>query len=169
MTVYRVASIPSVSYGTMWIRYLIVVFVIVIIIIIIHIIILIVAIAIIIIIIIIILPSDSPWHHSLLPDDKLGWWHLRHREQAACAGCPRLLRVHRELQHRVHARCSGYQGCSAPITQVGLSEPRVCLLAGCLTSQQQASVSQGWICSNNLTCCHTEIEVAEQTFYLTQS
>ena len=42
-------------------------------------------------------------------------------------------------------------------------------LVGCLTSQQQASVSQGRICSNNVTCCHTEIDVADQTFYLTQS
>ena len=33
-----------------------------------------------------------------------------------------------------------------------------CLLAGCLTSQQQASVSQGRICSDNFTCCHTEID-----------
>ena len=40
---------------------------------------------------------------------------------------------------------------------------------GCLTSQQQASVSQGGICSDNFTCCHVEKEVAEQTFYLTQS
>ena len=44
-----------------------------------------------------------------------------------------------------------------------------CLLAGCLTSHQHASVSQGRICSDNLTCCHTEIEVADPTFYLTQS
>ena len=44
-----------------------------------------------------------------------------------------------------------------------------CFLAGCLTSQQQASVSQGRICSDNLTCCHTEIQVTDQTFYLTQS
>ena len=44
-----------------------------------------------------------------------------------------------------------------------------CLLVGCLTSQQQASVSQGRMCSDNFTCCHTEIEVADQTFYLTQS
>ena len=44
-----------------------------------------------------------------------------------------------------------------------------CLLVGCLTSQQQASVSQGRICSDNFTCCHTEIEVADQTFYVTQS
>ena len=45
----------------------------------------------------------------------------------------------------------------------------VCLFAGCLTSQQQASVSQGRICSDNFTCCHTEKEVADPTFYLTQS
>ena len=45
----------------------------------------------------------------------------------------------------------------------------VCLLVGCLTSQQQASVSLGRICSDNCTCCHTEIEVANRTFYLTQS
>ena len=45
-----------------------------------------------------------------------------------------------------------------------------CLLfVGCLTSQQHASVSQGRICSDNFTCCHTEIEVADQTFHLTQS
>ena len=43
-----------------------------------------------------------------------------------------------------------------------------CLLA-CLTSQQHASVSQGRISTNNFTCCHTETEVADQTFYLTQS
>ena len=45
----------------------------------------------------------------------------------------------------------------------------VCLFVCCLTSQQQASVSQGRICSDNFTCCHTEIEVADPTFYLTQS
>ena len=43
----------------------------------------------------------------------------------------------------------------------------VCLFVGCLTSQQQASVSRGRICEDNFTCCHTEIEVADQTFYLT--
>ena len=40
---------------------------------------------------------------------------------------------------------------------------------GCLTSQQHACASQGRVCSDNFTCCHTEIEVADQTFYLTQS
>ena len=42
-------------------------------------------------------------------------------------------------------------------------------LLACLTSKQQASVSQGRICSDNFTCCPTEIEDADQTFYLTQS
>ena len=45
----------------------------------------------------------------------------------------------------------------------------VCWLVGCLTSQQHASVSQGRICTDNFTCCHTEIEAADQTFHLTQS
>ena len=45
----------------------------------------------------------------------------------------------------------------------------VCLLVDCLTSQQHASVSQGRTCSDNFTCCHTEIEVADRTFCLTQS
>ena len=45
----------------------------------------------------------------------------------------------------------------------------VCLLVGCLTSQPHASVSQGRICTDNFTCCHTEIEAADQTFHLTQS
>ena len=40
---------------------------------------------------------------------------------------------------------------------------------GYLMSQQHASVSQGRICSDNFTCCHTEIELADQTFHLTQS
>ena len=46
---------------------------------------------------------------------------------------------------------------------------RSCLFVCCLTSQQHASVSQGRICSDNCTCCHTETEVADQTFHLTQS
>ena len=46
---------------------------------------------------------------------------------------------------------------------------KLLLFVGCLTSQQHASVSQGRICSDNYTCCHTEIEVADPTFYLTQS
>ena len=45
---------------------------------------------------------------------------------------------------------------------------RVGLLA-CLTTQQHASVSQGRICSDSCTCCHTEIDVADQTFHLALS
>ena len=43
------------------------------------------------------------------------------------------------------------------------------LFVGCLTSQQQASVSQGRICLDNFTCCHTETEIADQIFHLTPS
>ena len=48
------------------------------------------------------------------------------------------------------------------IAQRGLS-------VGCLMFQQHASVSQGRICSDNFTCCHTEIVVADPTLHLTQS
>ena len=54
-------------------------------------------------------------------------------------------------------------------TDVKYKQRGVCLLVGCLMSQQQASVSQGRICSDNFTCCHTKIQVADQTFYLIQS
>ena len=50
-----------------------------------------------------------------------------------------------------------------------MSELQSCLFVGCLLSQQQASVSQGRICSDSFTCCHIEIEVADQIFYLTRS
>ena len=56
-----------------------------------------------------------------------------------------------------------------PVGLVERHPPGVCWLVSCLTSQQHASVSQGQICTDNLTCCHTEIKVADQTFYLTQS
>ena len=38
-----------------------------------------------------------------------------------------------------------------------------CLLVGCLTCQQHASVSQGRICSDKFICCHTEIDVQVHT------
>ena len=46
---------------------------------------------------------------------------------------------------------------------------QVGLFVGCLASQQYASVSQGRIWTDSFTCCHTEIEVADRTFHLTQS
>ena len=45
----------------------------------------------------------------------------------------------------------------------------VVVVVGCLTSQQHASLSQGRISSDNCTCYHSEVEVADQTFQLTQS
>ena len=49
------------------------------------------------------------------------------------------------------------------------SKKDVCLLVGCLMSQPHASVSKGRICTDNSTCCHIEIEVTNQTYYLTHS
>ena len=42
------------------------------------------------------------------------------------------------------------------------------LVVGCLAFQQYTSVFEGRIFLDNYTCCHTETEVADQTFYLTQ-
>ena len=60
-----------------------------------------------------------------------------------------------------------------PADPVVRSSPWEGLFAGwllaCLTSQQHASGPQGRISTDNFTCCHTEIEAADQTFYLTQS
>ena len=53
---------------------------------------------------------------------------------------------------------------TCPHRQLGFG----CLVGG-LTSQQHAGVSQGRISSDSCTCCHTEIEVADQTFHPTQS
>ena len=36
-------------------------------------------------------------------------------------------------------------------------------------SQKHVSVSQGRICLDNCSCCRTEMEVADQSFCLTQS
>ena len=66
--------------------------------------------------------------------------------------------------------CGASHSGAVSRTKPVLLQNRVCLLfVGCITSQQHACVSQGRICSDKFTCCHTEIEVADQTFYLTQS
>ena len=39
----------------------------------------------------------------------------------------------------------------------------------CSMSQRHDSVSQGRVCSDNFSCCHTETEVADQTLLLTGS
>ena len=74
-------------------------------------------------------------------------------------------RTGHEQQNDAEVRTTSQHLFSSSVLERAL----VCLLVGCLTSQQQASVSQGRICSDNFTCCHTEIDVADQTFYLTQS
>ena len=41
-------------------------------------------------------------------------------------------------------------------------------LIGCLTSRHYTSVCTERIWSDDCTCCHTEVEAADQTCYLTQ-
>ena len=56
-----------------------------------------------------------------------------------------------------------------PFTTRDVYQLRLLLFVGCLSSQLHACVSQARICLDNCVCCHTEIEVADQTFYHTQS
>ena len=70
--------------------------------------------------------------------------------------------------------CHGDQGSSDVqwrLFSVRFGKIACLLFAGCLTSQLHVylSASQGRICPDNFTCCHTETEVADQTFHLTQS
>ena len=44
-----------------------------------------------------------------------------------------------------------------------------CWLLACLTSKQHATVSDGRVCLDNVTCYHTDIHATDETFYLTQS
>ena len=59
-----------------------------------------------------------------------------------------------------------------PVSPNSLRSTQWCtrmLFVGCLTSQQRASVFQGRSRLDKRTHCHTKREVADQTFYLTQS
>ena len=57
----------------------------------------------------------------------------------------------------------------APPKRLAISSRLVGCLLACLPSQEHTSVSQGQVREDNCTCCHTEIEAADQTFHLTQS
>ena len=84
--------------------------------------------------------------------------------------------MHNELQRRNRSgTCSSchtnfpFHFCLYRLSPTARTGRTGLLCVGCLTSQQHASVSQGRICSDKFTCCHTVIEVADQTFHLTQS
>ena len=68
------------------------------------------------------------------------------------------------LTSQQHASVSQGQICLTSQQHASVSQGQICL-----TSQQHASVSQGRICSDNCMCCHTEVEVADQSLYPTQS
>ena len=134
---------------------------------------------------------SSRWRRS----DRKGPYALRPVSQQSPQGCPRNSANICLVEHRSFSAVEGGTSaasflhssftpeCVACLRRVGgstgphpapTSHPWLLgtydwLVVCCLTSQQQASVSQGRICSDNCTCCHTEIEVADPTFYLTQS
>ena len=51
----------------------------------------------------------------------------------------------------------------------GWGDAEGCLLVGWLRNVPCLEVSQGRACIDKCTCCHTEVKVADHTFYLTQS
>ena len=104
--------------------------------------------------------------------------HLRVRRIAAChqvMSLPLVTFVSSVVCHHVSVKCHYCFASGVCVVQCQLDlrfcytkVERVCLLVACFTSQQHASVSRGRICLDNFACCHTEIEVADQTFHLTQ-
>ena len=77
--------------------------------------------------------------------------------------------TNKQTKPKKQEKKEGQGSTSMKVTKEQTQPGKNMLFVGCLTSQQHASVSQGRICSDNFTCCHTEIEAADQTFYLTQS
>ena len=123
---------------------------------------------------------DGRWMNQV-PMERVIWqgWTAELAESSA-NGCMMDLDIDTEKERSLERNTKklatwireGLQGstwCPGTSKANGTSLRFVCLLVGCLTPQQHASVSQGRICSDNFTCCHTEIEVADPTFYLTQS
>ena len=86
------------------------------------------------------------------------------RRRPRPAGCPIMLG---QSVQRTGACCMNgfYPGVASEYVVFPVV---ISLFAGCLTSQQRASVSQGRIHSDNFTCCRTQTEVADPTFCLTQ-
>ena len=82
------------------------------------------------------------------------------------------LHVTRELHFFVYSvtiRAVRLDPCTSPGPRRPLDPGLAFLVWSCHKFDPCAGVSQGGICSNNGICCHTAIEVADQTFYLTQS
>ena len=79
-----------------------------------------------------------------------------------------MLVIHISLSDvRAQTALRSHTCCYCSVASFLMRRCRAGWLVASLTSQHQASVSHGRICS--CTCCHTEIEVADQTFCLTQS
>ena len=83
--------------------------------------------------------------------------------------CTEAGRMMRAFKRHVNSGNGCYFGRQVLLHVLISLERFVCWLFACSTSQQHASIAQRQICSDNRTCCHTEIETANKTFYLTQA
>ena len=81
--------------------------------------------------------------------------------------CKSLVCLHQKKQETIHdPTLSSWTLDRETREAVGFSRPTTVCLVGWLLNVPVTgySVSQGQICSDNCMCCHTEIEVADQTF-----
>ena len=113
----------------------------------------------------------------------LRWWQRQRSRYGSGRTCPAeqssicLKELPLQIVYREGARGSPIHTCRmtnrAPLRWKASTWTRsvycCCWLLACLTSQQHASVCQGWICSDKCPCCPAEIEAADQTCYLIQS
>ena len=94
---------------------------------------------------------------------------LRHREKGGSTCKPSILLQHASCNTRGFPSAAAQTCVSHPMESQVSARGIVRLLVGSLPSKRHASASQGRICSDNCTCCHTESGVADQVSYLTRS
>ena len=93
----------------------------------------------------------------------------RYAELVIFLESPQSAATRQQYRHKCQVLQTGKYAETSECHNVCWTQSMICLFVGCLTSQQHASVCQGRICSDIFTCCHTEMEVTDQAFYLTQS
>ena len=111
-------------------------------------------------------PSEEDWYFRHFPLwVRTSWPNPRTRPSV-------LPNIYRETSANMATRC--WSGDQAVGLGINRTEDLTCTAVDrwrrrrsrSLTSWQCASVSEGRICSDNCTCCNTEIEAADQTGYL---
>ena len=94
---------------------------------------------------------------------------LTHREIVVVNNCGFMCTGSKHKQSQAKSSLSRHMMVASIFTSAHYLENVRILFVGCLPSQQHVSVSHGRIWLDKCTCCQTDIHVADQTFYLTQS